>query len=210
MVTGLFGSGAALFFVPAAVCYGLAYPVLGPAGSARIAAMERHLRGRLQAQRGWLLAVLPVASALAATSTVSAGGVRASSQAASGPNLDPPTVVVRATGTPLEVMTHEVSRSDWLDHTALPLSTVFIGSMELPLENLTGCDAMAFANSWSAGTHRAPAYTCMGESDGFLDCCITGASVAVDLDVDGWRLPTLAEWEAIAGAALTYTKELGK
>ena len=71
----------------------------------------------------------------------------------------------------------------------------------LPVQNITWCDAVSFANTLSEKVGFPAAYTGVGE------CAATnGTSVRWNAAATGWRLPTEAEWEYAgrAGGGFVY------
>ena len=63
----------------------------------------------------------------------------------------------------------------------------------LPVQNVSWCDALRFANKLSERERLPPAYV-------VPDDCEDGVDVAWDQESTGYRLPTEAEWEYIARA----------
>ncbi|MFA6507036.1 MAG: SUMF1/EgtB/PvdO family nonheme iron enzyme, partial [Treponemataceae bacterium] len=99
-------------------------------------------------------------------------------------------------GDPNEKPVHEVHLSDfWMMKTEVTQKdyVAFLGTNpskfngdDLPVEQVSWYDAVAYANKLSASDGLRPAYT------------INGTDVSCDWRASGWRLPTETEWEYAA------------
>jgi len=84
---------------------------------------------------------------------------------------------------------------------------------DCPVEGVSWCDAVAFANRLSAREWRKPAYRV---PDGFragLDaatCRLLAPSVILDATGDGWRLPTVQEWTTVSSGPAIRAEERGE
>lgn len=84
---------------------------------------------------------------------------------------------------------HEVTQREYQAVMGSNLSH-FSGE-DLPVENISWLDAVAFCNALSEQEGRTPVYT------------VDGATVSWDQSADGYRLPTEAEWEYACRAGTT-------
>ncbi len=85
----------------------------------------------------------------------------------------------------------EVTEAQWQALMRLDLA-ILTGRPERPAEHMTWCEALTYANLLSKKEGLKPAYDVPRG-------CHSGASVRWDTSASGYRLPTEAEWERMAG-----------
>lgn len=105
-------------------------------------------------------------------------------------------VPVQAPSGPLLVGTTEVPQRLYAQVTGkrpcTDLAPFTLAGDDLPVCNLSWCDAVAFANQLSSQEGLPPAYRVQG-------ACEEGGRVAVDPSSPGYRLPTVQEWATLVG-----------
>ena len=83
----------------------------------------------------------------------------------------------------------EVTQGLWTAVTGRDPSFFYMCGDACPVENVSWCEALSFANALSVADGLDPVY-------GFAGACSSG--VTWDANADGYRLPTEAEWEMAA------------
>ncbi len=94
---------------------------------------------------------------------------------------------------------YEVKQSDY--ERVMGKNPSYFKGANLPAENMTWFDAIAYCNALSAQNHLAPAYTVSGDAKNGT------ATVTWNRNANGYRLLTEAEWEYAcrAGSATRYS-----
>lgn len=106
----------------------------------------------------------------------------------------------RVTLNPFYMGVHEVTQKEYRELMGNDPSQ-FKGD-DLPVENVSWHDAVAYCNARSAAEGLAPAYVISGNGD--------ERSVVWNRDADGYRLPTEAEWEYACRAGTTTPFSTGE
>ena len=104
----------------------------------------------------------------------------------------------------LVVMAHEVTRGDWLEFVETDPTRVCGApcSAQFPVDSVRWTDSLWYANQRSLADGLVPCYDLAGchGKPGTTLVCDDYQGLAFELTCEGWRLPTVLEWEYMARA----------